>query len=131
MHVIGAGLPRTGTLSQKAALETLGLGPCYHWVDVIADLNRVGQWDRALDGDVDWDEIFTAFNSTVDWPGGHFFRELTVAYPEAKVVLSTREPEPWEQSFRDTIWSLCFGESLTRLLASARAQVDPHDDRDH
>src|SRR2546423_1574353 len=36
MHVIGAGLPRTGTLTQKLALEQLGLGPCYHWVTIIA-----------------------------------------------------------------------------------------------
>jgi hypothetical protein len=129
MHVIGAGLPRTGTLSQKAALEILGLGPCYHWVDVIADLNRVDQWDSALDGDVQWEEIFAGFNSTVDWPGGHFFRELTAAYPESKVLLSTREPADWERSFRDTIWRMCFGESLIRLLASARAQVDPQWER--
>jgi hypothetical protein len=129
MHVIGAGLPRTGTLSQKAALEMLGLGPCYHWVDVIADLNRVGEWDRALDGEARWDEIFTGFNSTVDWPGGHFFRELAAAYPEAKVLLSTRESGDWERSFRQTIWSMCFGESLVRLLASARAQVDPQWER--
>ncbi len=29
MRLIGAGLPRTGTLSQKVALEMLGLAPCY------------------------------------------------------------------------------------------------------
>ena len=27
MYVIGAGLPRTGTLTQKEGLEMLGLGP--------------------------------------------------------------------------------------------------------
>lgn len=129
MHVIGAGLPRTGTLSQKAALEVLGLGPCYHWVDVIADLSRVGQWNRALDGEAPWEEIFDGFHSTVDWPGGHFYAELAAAYPEAKVVLSTRDPRSWEKSFRDTIWSMCFGESLIRLMASARAKVDPQWER--
>jgi hypothetical protein len=125
MHVIGAGLPRTGTLTQKAALEMLGLGPCYHWVDVLADLDRVSQWDRALDGDAPWEEIFEGFHSTVDWPGGHFFRELAEEYPDAKVLLSTREPQAWEASFRETIWDMCFGESLIRLLSSARAQIDP------
>ena len=39
--LIGAGLPRTGTLTQKLALEQLGLGPCYHWVNVLADLDQV------------------------------------------------------------------------------------------
>ncbi len=52
MRVIGAGLPRTGTLTQKVALEQLGLGSCYHWVDVLADLDgQVPLWNRALDGE--------------------------------------------------------------------------------
>ena len=58
MRVIGAGLPRTGTLTQKVALEMLGFEPCYHWVNVIADLNQVGVWNRALDGEAPWDEVF-------------------------------------------------------------------------
>ena len=125
MKIIGAGLPRTGTLTQKVAIEMLGLGPCYHWVDVLADLNRVGQWQRALDGEGPWEEIFAGFNSTVDWPGGYFYKELMERYPEAKVLLSVRRPETWEKSFRDTIWRMGHGESLLRLLSSARGQVDP------
>ena len=39
IELIGAGLPRTGTLTQKLALEQLGLGSCYHWVNVLADLD--------------------------------------------------------------------------------------------
>ena len=74
--LIGAGLPRTGTLTQKLALEHLGLGPCYHWVNVIADLDQVGLWDRALDGEAPWGEVFGGHRSTVDWPGGYFYREL-------------------------------------------------------
>jgi hypothetical protein len=124
VHVIGAGLPRTGTLTQKVAIEMLGLGPCYHWVDVLADLERVGQWQRALDGEAPWEEIFAGYSSTVDWPGGYFYGELMRAYPEAKVLLSVRRPEAWERSFRETIWDMGHGESLLRLLSSARAQVD-------
>ena len=41
MTLIGAGLPRTGTLTQKVAVEQLGFGPAYHWVNVIADLDQV------------------------------------------------------------------------------------------
>jgi hypothetical protein len=120
-------LPRTGTLTQKVAVEMLGLGPCYHWVDVLADLRRVSQWQRALDGEGPWEEIFDAagFHSTVDWPGGYFYRELMERHPDAKVLLSVRDPEAWERSFRETIWTMCHGESLLRLLSSARAQVDP------
>ena len=125
IRVIGAGLPRTGTLTQKEALEVLGVGPCYHWVDVLADLDRVEMWDKAMDGDVSWPDVFGESQSTVDWPGGYFWRELMEAYPDAKVLLSVRDPEKWEPSFRETIWDMGHGENLLHLLSSARALVDP------
>jgi len=125
VKIIGAGMPRTGTLTQKMALEMLGVGPCYHMVDVLANLDQAGLWSRALEGESVWPEIFPGFQSTVDWPGGYFYRELAEFYPEAKVVLSVRDPHAWEQSMRQTVWAVRNGESLTRLLSSARAHVDP------
>ncbi|HEX5309624.1 MAG TPA: sulfotransferase [Solirubrobacteraceae bacterium] len=129
MRLIGAGLPRTGTLTQKVALETLGFEPCYHWVNVIADLEQVGVWDKAIDGDVDWNAVFAGFQASVDWPGGYFWRELMDHYPDAKVLLSVRNAEKWEPSFRETIWNMCFGGSVLNLVSRARAQVDPQWDR--
>jgi len=125
MKLIGAGVPRTGTLTQKLALEMLGLGPCYHMVDVLADLDQAALWKRALDGEAPWLEIFDGYQSTVDCPGGYFYRELMDFYPEAKVLLSVREPESWERSMRQTVWAVRHGESLIRLLSSAQAHVDP------
>jgi Sulfotransferase domain len=125
IKLIGAGMPRTGTLTQKVALEMLGLDPCYHWVDVLAQLDRVQIWDQALDGEADWQRIFADWQSTVDWPGGYFWRELLDVYPDAKVLLSVRDPEAWERSFRETVWSMGHGGSLLHLLSSARALVDP------
>ena len=40
MQLIGAGLPRTATTTQKIALEQLGLAPCYHMRDMMADLDK-------------------------------------------------------------------------------------------
>jgi hypothetical protein len=125
MRVIGAGLPRTGTLTQKLALEELGLDPCYHWVNLLADPDQVEFWSRAMDGEASWEEALGGYRSTVDWPGGYFYRELMDAYPDAKVLLSVRDPVAWERSFRDTIWTMCHGDSLMPLLSRARAQVDP------
>ncbi len=126
VELIGAGLPRTGTLTQKEALERLGLGPCYHWIDVLADLDgQVPKWDGALDGEVPAADILEGFRSTVDWPGGYFYKQLADSFPDAKVLLSVRDPERWEPSFRETIVDMCHGEALIRLLSSARAQVDP------
>ena len=125
MKVIGAGLPRTGTLSQKVALDMVGLGPCYHMVNVLADLDLARQWRRALDGDARWDKIFKGFESTVDWPGSFFYRELIEAYPDAKVVLGVRDGKSWVRSMRATIWGVFYGDGLVRHLSSARAHVDP------
>ncbi|MHB1539563.1 MAG: sulfotransferase family protein, partial [Solirubrobacteraceae bacterium] len=125
LRLIGAGLPRTGTLTQKVALEMLGLAPCFHWVDVLADLDCVAGWERAMDGDADWPALLGESAASVDWPGGFFWRELADAYPEAKVLLSVRERESWERSFRETVWEMGHGGSLLHLLSSARALVDP------
>jgi hypothetical protein len=125
MKVIGAGLPRTGTLSQKVALEMLGFGPCYHMVNVLTNLPLSQQWEEAIDGDADWDAIFGEHEATVDWPGAFFYRELADAYPDAKVVLSVRDPEAWEKSMRTTIWDTIYGQSPAGHISKARELVDP------
>jgi hypothetical protein len=125
MRLIGAGLPRTGTLSQKLALEMLGLAPCYHMVTVLADLDQAPMWERAVHGDVDWHELLGGYESTVDWPGGLFYKEILEAFPEAKVLLSTRDPESWERSMRDTVWAVRHGGSLMRNLSDAQVHVNP------
>lgn len=125
LQLIGAGLPRTGTLTQKVALEMIGFDPCYHWVNVLGDLDTVALWEKALDGEPDWEAILGESKASVDWPGGFFWRELMEAYPDAKVLLSVRDPERWEPSFRETVWDMGHGDSLLHLMSSARAHVDP------
>jgi Sulfotransferase domain len=125
MKLIGAGLPRTGTLSQKVALEMLGLGPCYHMVNVLADLDEAAVWRRALEGESPWEELFDGFQATVDWPGSFFYRQLAEFYPDAKVLLSIRVAEAWERSMRATIWGVFYGDVLMHDLSNARGRVDP------
>lgn len=104
LQVIGAGLGRTGTLTLKTALETLGFGPCHHMVEVIAHPEQIPLWNRAAKGEaVDWEEIYGAYRATVDWPGCHYFAELAGRYPQAKVILSRRDPERWFESMNETI----------------------------
>jgi hypothetical protein len=104
LKVIGAGLGRTGTFTLKTALEMLGFGPCHHMVEVLANPQQVPFWNRAADGEaVDWEEVFANYDAMVDWPGCHFYAELAARYPDAKVILSKRDPERWYESMSETI----------------------------
>lgn len=125
MKLIGAGLPRTGTLSQKLALEMLGLAPCYHMVNVFDDLAAAGSWRRVADGERSPAEILEGFAAAVDWPAAFFYRELMDLYPDAKVLLSVRSGEAWVRSMRNTIWEVIYGDGLTRHMSDARRTVDP------
>lgn len=126
MKVIGAGLPRTATLTQKIALETLGFGPCYHMVNVLTDASQIELWAGAVAGRADWDAVLGGFNSTVDYPGSFFYRELLAAYPDAKVLLSARDGHAWARSMRDTIWGVLHDQgSIVHHLAAAQCCVDP------
>jgi len=123
--VIGAGLPRTGTLSQKIALEMLGFNPCYHMVEVLQNTELVATWADALEGRADWNEIFAGFGSSVDWPGSYYYKELMEAFPDAKVVLSVRDGGAWATSMKNTIWDVLYGDSLMEDLSRARGRIDP------
>ena len=125
MRLIGAGLPRTATLTQKVALETLGVGPTYHMVDLVRNMPQLRQWQAALDGSPDWDSIFDGFDSMVDWPGSYFYRELKAYYPDAKILLSVRSGESWAKSMIATISSFLYGDSLMHHLSMARTAIDP------
>ncbi len=106
MKVIGAGFGRTGTLSLKAALERLGFGPCYHMMEYLNHPEHGRLWVSALGGEViDWDDVFAAYESTTDWPACNFWRELADVYPEAKVVLTVRDPERWWNSMDSTLFA--------------------------
>jgi hypothetical protein len=106
LKVIGAGLGRTGTLSLKLALEHIGFGPCYHMLEIMGQARkRLPQWIEVVRGNPDWDAIFEGFQSSVDYPTCYFWRQQAVHYPEAKIILSTRDAEGWFESVNKTIMS--------------------------
>ena len=104
LKVIGSGFGRTGTMSTKLALETLGFGPCHHMVEVMGNPAQPPFWDAlAGGGEVDWAEVFAGYASQVDFPGAAYWPELAVAFPEARVVHTERPEEEWWASFSTTI----------------------------
>lgn len=113
IEVIGAGFGRTGTMSLKAALEELGFGPCYHMTEVFDHPEHVEVWERAARGEpVAWEEVFRDYRAAADWPAAAFYKELMEEYPDAKVILTVRDPDRWYDSARNTIYN-------TQKLASS------------
>jgi Sulfotransferase domain len=105
MKLIGASFPRMGTLSTKAALEQLGLGPCYHFLTQFERPQDVDVWQAAAEGKpVDWTAFFADFQSAVDWPASRFYKQLMALYPDAKVLLNVRDPEAWYESMLKTVY---------------------------
>ena len=106
LEVIGAGLGRTATFSLKFALEHLGFGPCYHMSEVFAGSRRnVPLWVDVVRGKRNWDTVFAGFHSTTDYPACTYWRELADFYPDARVVLTVRDPDSWFDSVSETIFS--------------------------
>jgi hypothetical protein len=104
LEVIGAGFGRTGTNSLKLALEALGLAPCHHMFEV-KNARQLAFWEAAARGQrVDWDAVFEGFRASVDWPSVRFWRDITVRFPMAKVILTERPAERWFESVQATIY---------------------------
>ena len=107
LEVVGAGFGRTGTMSLKVALEKLGLGPCYHMVELFEHPEHLPLWEAAVRGEsLEWEGLFAGYRATVDWPGAAFYKELTQRYPEARVILTVRDPERWYESSKNTTFNL-------------------------
>ncbi len=105
MKVVGAGLGRTGTTSLKAALEKLGFGPCHHMSEVLAGPHMIPLWLDAADGRPEWDRIFAGYQATLDYPGCMLWREVADHYPDARIILTVRDPDRWFESVNETIFS--------------------------
>jgi hypothetical protein len=105
LKVVGTGLGRTGTKSMQTALNTLGVGPCHHMVEVFAHPESMQLWVDAAEGRPDWDAIFAGYQSMVDYPGAAHWRAIAAHYPDAKVLHTTRDPDQWFDSTQATIFA--------------------------
>jgi hypothetical protein len=103
LKIVGTGLGRTGTKSMQTALAMLGFGPCHHMVEVFQHPESMQLWIDADEGRPDWNAIFKGYNSAVDYPSAAYWRELTRYYPNAKVLLTVRDPDEWFESIQATI----------------------------
>ena len=105
LQLIGAGLPRTGTMSLRAALERLLGAPCHHMTEFFARPEQAPAWADAFAGrSPDWPVFLSGYAATVDTPACAFWRELAEAFPDAKVLLSRRtDAATWYRSMEPTV----------------------------
>ncbi|KAI9015606.1 P-loop containing nucleoside triphosphate hydrolase protein [Hyaloraphidium curvatum] len=133
--IIGAGLHRTGTLSLHAALGILGLRShhsytmCFPPLDV-PGLGPVGQrfpdglrwWMDAFAGKFctreDYDAYFRdEYDAAVDV--SYAWDSIHAAYPDARVILTVRDPESWWDSYRTMLAPL----NTLRMTRAASEKV--------
>ncbi|KAJ9134635.1 hypothetical protein NKR23_g10063 [Pleurostoma richardsiae] len=115
MRVLVLGLPRTGTQSIADALGQMGISPVYHMRDVVRNKHQ-DLWIQAIEDKFerggkswtreDFDRILVGFEGVSDYPATIFPAELIDAYPEARIILSTRSEDAWFVSIMSTLWHL-------------------------
>ncbi|KAL6079757.1 Sulfotransferase family protein [Balamuthia mandrillaris] len=102
--VFGLGLSKTGTTSVKEALRLLGID-CNKEVNIMNDFLLEtflsASWNKRDSVSVDIVRRYDDMASVVDLPLPYFFEELAQLYPDAKFILTVRDPASWWLSFKD------------------------------
>lgn len=124
MRVLVLGMCRTGTTSISSALRKLGYTP-HQMREVLMKSSELVLWQEAINVTLlppqdrpakqrnqppytrpDFDKLLSDYDAVMDLPGCIFAKELIEAYPDAKVILTKRRYEDWEQSMQESIWCL-------------------------
>eukprot|EP00357_Protocruzia_adherens_P008371 CAMPEP_0114989370 /NCGR_PEP_ID=MMETSP0216-20121206/10159_1 /TAXON_ID=223996 /ORGANISM="Protocruzia adherens, Strain Boccale" /LENGTH=257 /DNA_ID=CAMNT_0002352339 /DNA_START=23 /DNA_END=796 /DNA_ORIENTATION=+ len=107
--VIGAGLPRNGTLSMKYALEIIYKGKCYHGEELFTfSSTHANFWHDVHQNKLTDDEIKHWLTSRhyiagVDTPFALHYHKFLQIFPNAKVILNIRDAKSWYQSVKATL----------------------------
>ena len=116
----------------QIALEKLGFEKCYHMYEIRNDNSKAQAWfDASIKKPVEWNDVFAGYQATVDWPACSFYKELMEKYPNAKVILTVRDPAKWYKSVRDTIyimsnilpWWVCLFSKRSRIMKKMISNV--------
>ncbi|KAI4948513.1 hypothetical protein J4E91_005937 [Alternaria rosae] len=124
MRILVLGMCRTGTTTIAVALRKLGY-TSHQMRDVLTKPSELALWEEAVNvtllppqerpsnqqkmepyGKEEFDKLLADYDVVMDLPGCVFASKLVKAYPDAKVILTKRRYEDWEQSMQDSIWCL-------------------------
>jgi len=111
-HIIGAGLPRSGTRSMREAFHLLYDGEkSYHMIENIKSSENREMWARIARREKSFEELREwllekNYTSGFDFPFSFYYRELAKVFPSARVVLTVRDPKEWYKSVKGTLFEL-------------------------
>jgi hypothetical protein len=124
MKVIVAGFSRTGTMSMQVALQSLGY-ETYHMFEALGNFEKghMDMWNDYMEGagEMDWQGIFSGYDASTDLPACIHWREMIEAFPDAKVVLTFRDPEAWWNSYMSLVQSQESGVDRLSFLPRFKA----------
>lgn len=120
LKVICVGPPRSATESLQAGLQRLGYDAVYHGWDILfEEPSRCRGWVRLARRKwlneapglpiraEEFDELMGHAEAVVDAAGSVFAADLIAAYPDAKVVLNTRQDmDAWMRSMQESLISI-------------------------
>ncbi|KAF2183947.1 hypothetical protein K469DRAFT_634634, partial [Zopfia rhizophila CBS 207.26] len=129
-QAIVLGLPGTGVASMSEALKKLGC-IVYDTKEVVKSHERdFGLWMECAEskaaglpfGRNEFDKLMGRYDALVDGPAVYFTDELLKAYPDAKIIITYRDPDEWMASMNHTsFWLGLSTFSPLKLLA----RLDP------
>ncbi|KAF2159494.1 hypothetical protein M409DRAFT_70949 [Zasmidium cellare ATCC 36951] len=129
MQVLALGYSRTGTMSMRSALNTLGYPNTYHFSSFYENVRDCDVWQELFAAKFEgkgtvtkrqFDGLLGYCGAVTDMPCHLFAAELIAFYPDAKVVLVERELESWYRS-----WSGFVENALSPTLPLL-AMLDPY-----
>jgi hypothetical protein len=125
MRILVLGMCRTGTTSLSVALRRLGYTP-HQMREVLTNPTDLALWQEAINvtllaprdrpadqrylkpyGTPEFDKLLAEYDVVMDLPGCVFAEQLVEAYPDAKVILTTRDYDEWETSMQESLWCFC------------------------
>ncbi|KAF3043341.1 hypothetical protein E8E11_006026 [Didymella keratinophila] len=131
MRVLVLGLPRTNTTSLTSALRTLGYNP-YTMRHLATNPSHIQAWHSAVsstaqttDLPLPIKDILSSHDAIADLPGCMFAPQLIAAYPDARVILTTRRYEAWQKSMQDSIWVLLTWRLFTVCRLTGLTELAP------
>ncbi|MDP4575408.1 sulfotransferase [Qipengyuania sp. G39] len=125
LQIVGAALPRTGTLSLKFALEMLGFARCYHMSELILHPEHRWRWTFARARPGLLDPLWAEYHATLDAPSCALWKQLAKRFPQAKVILTRRDPVRWYESVMETVGSAEHVRFMLRSSLAPAALANP------